>query len=218
MPATRRIPLALYADIACPWCWIGERRLAAALEAVSPSRPDVTFDVTWRPFQLDPSIPPEGRDWAEVIEHKFGGLRRAQPMFERVATAGAADGIAFAFDRITRSPNTLKAHGLIVHAQQRGLDIRPLVEALFAAYFTHGEDVSNDDVLLRLGTAHGLDAVAVRDQLTRETIDTEVQQSQREASRLGVQGVPFVVLDGRYGVSGAQPVEVFVEALQRVAS
>jgi hypothetical protein len=119
------------------------------------------------------------------------------------------------FDRITRSPNTVKAHGQIVHAQHRGLDIRPLVEALFAAYFTHGEDVSNDDVLLRLATAHGLSADAVRDQLARGMYDIEVHQSQREASRLGVQGVPFLVLDGRYGVSGAQPVEVFVEAPQR---
>ena len=217
MRSTRTVALELYADIACPWCWIGDRRLAAALDAVREELPDVEFDVTWRPFQLDPAIPPEGRDWAEVIEHKFGGLLRAQPMFERVATAGAADGITFGFDRITRSPNTLKAHGLIVHAQQRGLDIRPLVEALFAAYFTHGEDVGHDDVLLGLATAHGLDADVIRDQLARGTYDIDVQQSQREASRLGVQGVPFLVLDGRYGVSGAQSVDVFVEALRRVA-
>ena len=218
MRSTRTIPLELYADIVCPWCWIGDRRLFAAIDAIREALPDVAFEVTWRPFQLDPTIPPEGRDWAEVVETKFGGRLRAQPMFERVAAAGAADGIAFDFDRITRHPNTVKAHALIVHAQQRGLAVWPLVEALFTANFTNGDDVSNDDVLVRIGSAHGLEEADVRALLTNGTYDVDVQQSQREAARLGVQGVPFLVLDGRYGVSGAQPAEVFVEALRRVVA
>jgi predicted DsbA family dithiol-disulfide isomerase len=218
MRSTRTIPLELYADIVCPWCWIGDRRLAAALDDVRKELPDVAFDVTWRPFQLDPTIPAEGRDWAEVIETKFGGRLRAQPMFERVAAAGATDGLTFDFDRISRHPNTVKAHALIVYAQQRGASVWPLVEALFAANFTHGEDVSNDDVLVRIATEQGLDETAVRDLLVNGTYDVDVLQSQREAARLGVQGVPFLVLDGRFGVSGAQPTPVFIEALKRVAT
>jgi predicted DsbA family dithiol-disulfide isomerase len=218
MSSTKTIPLELYADVVCPWCWIGDRRLAAAIGQLRHTHPEVVFDVTWRPFQLDPTVPAEGRDWAEVVEHKFGGRARAEPMFERVAQAGAGDGIHFAFDRLTRAPNTTKAHALVVHAQQRGHDIWPLVEALFAAYFTHGEDVGDLETLLRIGAAHGLDAAELRPLLANDTYAIDVQQSQKEAARLGVQGVPFLVLDGRYGVSGAQPTEVFVEALQRVAS
>jgi predicted DsbA family dithiol-disulfide isomerase len=218
MRSTRTVALELYADVVCPWCWIGDRRLAAAMDLVQAEMPDVTFDVTWRPFQLDPTIPPEGRDWEEVIEQKFGGQLRAQPMFERVAQAGAADGIAFDFDRITRHPNTVKSHALVVHAQQKGLNVWPLVEALFAANFSHGDDVSDVEVLVRIGAAHGLAEAEVRDVLANGTYDVDVQQSQREAARLGIQGVPFLVLDGRYGVSGAQPTPVFVEALKRAAT
>lgn len=218
MRSTRTVALELYADVVCPWCWIGDRRLAAALDAVQQELPEVTFELSWRPFQLDPTIPPEGLDWEQAIERKFGGRLRAQPMFERVAQAGAGDGIAFGFDRITKSPNTVKAHGLVVHAQQKGLDVWPLVEALFAAYFTNGDDVSDDDVLVRLAVAHGLDESEVRTLLANGTYDVDVQQSQREAARLGIQGVPFLVLDGRYGVSGAQPTPVFVEALRRAAN
>lgn len=218
MRSTRIIPLQLYADIVCPWCWIGDRRLFAALAQLRDAHPEVTFDVTWRPFQLDPALPPEGKDWAEVIETKFGGALRAQPMFDRVAAAGASDGLSFDFARITRHANTAKAHALVVHAQQRGVTVWPLVDALFAANFTHGEDVGNDDVLVHIAVAHGLDGTEVRTALANGTYDVDVQQSQREAARLGVQGVPFLVLDGRYGVSGAQPLEVFVAALTRVAT
>ena len=218
MRSTRTIPLELYADIVCPWCWIGDRRLFAAIDTVRETLPDVVFEVTWRPFQLDPTIPPEGRDWAEVVETKFGGRLRAQPMFERVAQAGAADGLTFDFDRITRHPNTVKAHALVVFAQQRGVNVWPLVEALFAANFTQGADVSNDDVLVRVAVAHGLEEAETRSVLAEGTYDVDVLQSQREAARFGVQGVPFLVLDGRFGVSGAQPSAVFVEALKRVAA
>lgn len=216
MRSTRTIPLELYADIVCPWCWIGDRRLFAALDRLRESHPDVRFDVQWRPFQLDPTVPPAGRDWAEVIDTKFGGPLRAQPMFERVAAAGAGDGLSFRFDLITRHPNTAKAHAVIVHAQQRGHDVWPLVDALFDANFQRGEDVSDDEVLVRIGTAHGFDEAELRALLADGTYAVDVQQSQRDAARLGVQGVPFLVLDGRYGVSGAQPTEVFVEALHRV--
>lgn len=218
MRSTRTVALELYADVVCPWCWIGDRRLAAAIDLVRAELPDVTFEVTWRPFQLDPTIPAGGHDWEQVIETKFGGRLRAQPMFQRVAQAGAADGITFDFDRITRHPNTVRAHALIVHAQQKGLAVAPLVEALFAAQFTAGDDVSDEEVLVRIGTAHGIAEADVRGLIANGTYDVDVQQSQREATRLGIQGVPFLVLDGRYGVSGAQPITMFVEALTRAAT
>jgi predicted DsbA family dithiol-disulfide isomerase len=212
----RTIALELYADVVCPWCWIGDRRLFRALETVRPAHPDVRFDVSWRPFQLDPTVPAGGRPWAEVIEHKFGGAERANAMFGHVAAAGAGDGITFAFDRITTAPNTVQAHGVVLMAQQQGLEPWPLVEALFAAYFEEGADVGDTETLVRLAAMHGLDEEAVRTALTEGRHDMDVQQSQREASRLGVQGVPFLVLDGRFAVSGAQPQPLFEQALARV--
>jgi predicted DsbA family dithiol-disulfide isomerase len=215
---SKTVALELYADVVCPWCWIGDRRLFAALETVRAELPDVAFDLMWRPFQLDPTVPAEGRDWNEVVEQKFGGALRAQPMFERVASAGAGDGLQFAFDKLTRAPNTVKAHALVVHAQQAHHNPWPLVEALFAAYFQHGQDIGDDEVLVRIATECGLDEAVVRDQLAAGTHHVDVMQSQREAARLGIQGVPFLVLDGRFGVSGAQPTELFVEALRRAAT
>jgi predicted DsbA family dithiol-disulfide isomerase len=212
----RTIALELYADLVCPWCWIGDRRLFAALDQVQAAHPEVRFDLAWRPFQLDPTVPAEGRPWEEVIEQKFGGRVNADPMFARVAEAGQGDGIPFAFDRITRAPNTVRGHGLVMHAQQTGRDPWPLVEALFAAYFAAGADLGDDATLVRVAVEHGMAEDEAREILTAGRYDVDVLQSQRDAARLGIRGVPFLVLDGRYGVSGAQPVDVFVQALTRV--
>jgi predicted DsbA family dithiol-disulfide isomerase len=212
------ISLELYADLVCPWCWIGDRRLQAALTQVRNAHPEVEFDLTWRPFQLDPSMPVEGRSFETFVEEKFGGRARAEPMFARVADAGAADGLPFRFDRITRMPNTVRAHGLVMHAQQTGRDPWPLIDALFAAHFEHGLDTGDASVLTALAVGIGMSDVETRDVIASGRYDVDVQQSQKEAARLGIQGVPFLVLDNHYGVSGAQPLSVFVEALTRVAA
>jgi predicted DsbA family dithiol-disulfide isomerase len=216
MDAIRTLPLELYADLVCPWCWIGDRRLFTALEAVRNEHPEVAFEVSWRPFQLDPSLPVEGRDFGAFVDEKFGGRVRAEPMFARVAEAGASDGLHFDFARITRLPNTVRAHGLVVHVQQTGGDPWPLVEALFAAHFEHGRDTGDVETLVEIATETGVDAATARAVITTGRYDVDVLQSQREAARLGIQGVPFLVLDGRYGVSGAQPMEVFRDALRRL--
>lgn len=212
------VSLELYADLVCPWCWIGERRLFAALAQVRTAHPGVEFDLTWRPFQLDPGMPSEGRSFDMFVSEKFGGPERAAPMFARVAEAGAPDGIPFHFERITRLPNTTTAHGLVVHAQQTGRDPWPLVEALFAAHFEAGEDTGDVETLVRMATSCGMSASDAREVVTTGRYDVDIQQSQKEAARLGIQGVPFLVLDGRYGVSGAQPLAVFVQALSRIAA
>lgn len=216
MDAIRTLPLELYADLVCPWCWIGDRRLFAALEAVRNEHPEVAFEVSWRPYQLDPSLPVDGRAFDEFVDEKFGGRARAEPMFARVAEAGASDGLAFDFARITRLPNTVRAHGLVVHVQQTGGDPWPLVDALFAAHFEHGRDTGDVETLVEIATGAGIEAAVAREVITAGRYDVDVLQSQREAARLGIRGVPFVVLDGRYGVSGAQPTEVFREALRRL--
>jgi predicted DsbA family dithiol-disulfide isomerase len=205
---TRPLAIDLYSDVVCPWCWVGKRRL----ERVLREHPDVQAEIRWRPFRLRPDMPPEGEDWREIIETKFGGAERAAMMFSRVAEAGRTEGIDFAFDRIARSPNTMDAHRLLLWA---GTAAWPLAEALHTAYFVDGRDIGNRDVLVAIVVECGLDDVAARAMLESAVHVDEVVASQRDAARLGVTGVPFTVLDARLGVSGAQPPEVFREAIRQ---
>jgi predicted DsbA family dithiol-disulfide isomerase len=206
------IKIDVYADIACPWCYIGKRRLEAALR----ERPEVEVELSWRPFQLRPEMPAEGVDWAEFVETKFGGAERAQAAFERVGEAGEPDGIRFRFDLMKRAPNTLDAHRLVLLASEQGREWK-MANALFEAYFEQGLDINSRDVLVDLAAGVGLDGDEVARYLDSEANADVVQSSQEVAHQLGVNGVPFYVLNDRFGVSGAQPVELFVAALDRLS-
>jgi predicted DsbA family dithiol-disulfide isomerase len=202
----------LYADVVCPWCYIGTRRLARALEL----RPELEIERHWRPFQLRPEMPAHGQPWVEFVREKFGGMEQATPIFARVAGVGAADGIHFAFDRITSAANTRDAHRLILFAATHGLEWR-VAEACFAANFAEGRDLNSHDELVDIAVRAGLDPVAAREALVGDAYGAEVDASQGMAASLGITGVPFYVLDGRYGISGAQPVEVLLQALDAYA-
>jgi predicted DsbA family dithiol-disulfide isomerase len=201
----------VWADIACPWCWIGETRLFRALE----QRPDVQAEVTWQPFQLDPGQPPEGTPWDELVRTRFGGPERARTMFQHVADAGASDGLPFDFDAMTVSPNTRDAHRLVLLAQEAGI-AREMAEALFRAHFTEGRDVGKTGVLADVAAQVGLDRDRVAAFLGGDQLGRVVEQSQAEAAGLGITSVPFFVIDGKYAFSGAQPLETFVSVLDRV--
>lgn len=200
--------IEVYADVVCPWCYVGERRLELALA----QRPDVTIERVWRPFQLRPEMPQGGLPWREFAQEKFGGWQRAQAAFAQVTQAGAADGLEFNFDRVASAPNTVDAHRLILWGRERGQEWET-ASALFAAYFAGGCNLNNRDELVTLMASLGFEGGEVRDYLASEANVAEVKASQQQAGQLGVQSVPFYVLDGRYAVSGAQPVEVFVRAL-----
>jgi predicted DsbA family dithiol-disulfide isomerase len=201
----------VYSDVVCPWCYIGEKRLAKALA----NRPDLEVEVRWRPFQLEPGIPVGGLPWAEFSRRKFGGEGGAKAAFSRVAAAGERDGIRFDFGRVASAPNTADAHRLILFAGNHGLQ-QELSDALFRAYFTEGKDLNNHEELVHIASSAGLNAAETREYLAGEGGALEVLWSQEEASRLGITGVPFYVFDGRYAIYGAQPVEVFGEALDMV--
>lgn len=203
--------IEVWADVACPWCWIGEARLYRALE----QRPEVQAQVVWRPFQLQPDTPPEGRDWDEVVRTKFGGRERAAAMFAHVAAAGAEDGIAFDFDAIASAPSTRDAHRLVLLAQEAGVG-RQMAEALFRAYFAEGRDVGKTGVLADVAAQVGLDRDVVAAFIGGDRLGRVVDESQAEAKQLGIDGVPFFVIEGKYAFSGAQPVETFVTVLDRV--
>lgn len=203
----------VYADVVCPWCYIGERRLERALA----QRPGVRVERRWRPFQLQPAIPAGGVPWAEFARRKFGGVERAQAAFAQVVAAGAEDNIRFAFDRVASAPNTVDAHRLILFARGYGRQWE-MAEALFAAYFADGRNLNDLDGLAVVAESAGLDPVAARAYLAGDEGVAEVAASQEEAGQLGISGVPFYVFDDHYALSGAQPVAVFLQALDAASA
>ena len=195
-------------DVVCPWCYLGKRRLARALDAGIGA--DV--EVGWRPFRLDPTIPPDGIPREQYLTRKFGSLDAVAPMHQRLAALGAEEGIDFRFEGIGRAPDTVDAHRLIAWAGARGM-ADAMVERLFAAYFTEGRDIGERRVLVRLAAEAGLDDPDIGDRLAgEEDRDTVVGEIDR-ARRIGVTGVPCFILDGRYAVMGAQPPETLAAAI-----
>jgi len=198
-------------DVMCPWCFIGKRRLEQALAEAS----DVPVEVTWRPFQLDPTLPPDGKDRSAYLEEKFGGPERAAAIYDRVREAGREEGIAFAFDKITRSPNTLDAHRLIRWAAQEGVQ-DAMVERLFELYFLEGADLTRQETLVEAAVAAGMERQVVARLLAGAADRMATEQEIAAAQHMGVTGVPCFILDGKYAVMGAQPAATLASAIRQV--
>ena len=191
-------------DVICPWCFIGKRRLETALA----KRAEVTPEITWRPFQLNPDMPPQGMTRQDYLAAKFGGSTHAGRIYQTVGEAGASVGIAFAFDRIRRTPNTRDAHRLIRHAEHEGR-ADALVEALFHAYFLDGRDIGDRAVLAALAGEAGMDRSDARRFLDGDRGLADMLAEDRGARRMGINAVPCFILDGKYAISGAQEPEFF---------
>lgn len=202
--------IEIFADIACPWCYIGEARLDAAI--ARDETPDVTM--IWRPFQLQPQLPATGVPWREFAPQKFGGMDRAELMFAQLTQVGEQDGVTFRFDRVATAANTRDAHRLALLGQARGR-MRETTHALFAAYFADGADLNDLATLRQIGAAAGLDAAAVDALLASDELGDAVDASQQEAGALGIAGVPLFIFDRKVAVSGAQPVGAFQRALRQ---
>jgi predicted DsbA family dithiol-disulfide isomerase len=201
------LTIDVISDVICPWCFIGKRRLEKALNG----RPAA---VRWHPFQLNPDIPREGIDRKSYRIGKFGSWERSQELDARVAAAGKDEGIAFRFDRMARTPNTLHAHRIIWLAGERGVQ-DAVAEALFRAYFTDGRDLSDRATLAEIAAGAGLDHAEVVDLLAGDGGLDVVRAGEEQARRLGVSGVPFFVVNGRVALSGAQPPELFRQAFEQ---
>lgn len=199
-------------DIVCPWCFIGKRKLEAALAELDKSEPLLGVEVRWHPFQLNPDLPSDGMSRASYVEQKFGGSSRAAAVYARVTSAGEAVGIPFRFDRIERQPNTFDAHRLIAWAQQRG-DATALVERLFGAFFLEGRRIGERDGLARLAAECGFADQDVRTMLESDALRDEIENESREALDVGIQGVPFFIFNGRIAISGAQDPVTLLEAI-----
>ncbi len=202
----------IWSDIACPWCYVGKRRFEAALAAFE-HRDDV--GVTWRSFELDPGAPAErGGERAEHLAAKYGMTReRAIEMQEHLAAVAAGDGLDMRFD-LARNGSTFDAHRLVHLAAAHGTQ-DAMKERLLRAHFTEGELVSDPAVLARLGEELGLPADEVAELLAGDRFADAVRDDERTAAALGIQAVPFFVIDRALGASGAQPPEVLGELLRR---
>jgi predicted DsbA family dithiol-disulfide isomerase len=202
----------VFSDPICPWCFIGKRRLEAAL-AQSDRLGRIT--VRWRTFQLNPGMPPEGLARDEYLAIKFGGAERARQIYEAIGKAGEGVGIPFEFDKIARTPNTIQAHRLMRFASRAHKD-GEVAEALFRGYFIDGRDLGDDDVLTAIGEECGLDRNALRDYLAGEEDEQEVRAEHDFAVSLNITGVPCFIVDGRYAVVGAQEPEAFMPVFELV--
>ena len=208
------LTIDVVSDVVCPWCFIGKRRLEAALRELKRERPEVAPRIRWLPFFLNPDTPEEGEPYRPFLEKKFGGPEQLAQIWAQIAEAGRSADIAFAFERIEKRANTLKAHRLIHRAQTRG-DADALVERLFAAQFLDGRDVGDAAELVRLAADCGEDEAAALAYLRTEEDADAVRAGFDRAQRMGVTGVPFYILAGRYGVGGAQPPELMLGAMRQ---
>ena len=199
-------------DVVCPWCYVGKRRLEAALAELADHDPGFGALVNYHPFQLNPGLPYEGIDRRAHMEAKFGSGTRLAEIHARLNAVGESVGIAFEFDRITRQPNTLDAHRLISWAQARA-DAGDVVERLFRAFFVEGRDVGDRAVLAAIAGEAGLDATAAHAFLdSGEGVDRIAAMDAR-ARQLGVEGVPFFVFNEKIAVSGAHEPSVLIDAI-----
>jgi predicted DsbA family dithiol-disulfide isomerase len=196
--------LDIISDPVCPWCYLGAANLMRAVT----ERDAHPFALTWHPYRLDPTIPPEGLDRAAYLAGKFGSAADLAAAHARIAAMGAEVGIAYNFDRITRAPNTLDAHRVLHWAAAEGLQTRTAM-ALFRAYFELGRDISDPAVLAEAAAEAGLDPAVVGHLLAGDADRTEVAAEAEAARSMGVTGVPTFILGGRYALSGAQPVDVW---------
>ena len=204
--------LDVFADIACPWCYIGEAHLQAALDA----RPGLAIERRWRPFQLQPDLPPGGRG-REFFVQKFGGDAAMAEAFGHVTRAGASAGVRFDFGALAGAPNTADAHRLVLLASSYGRTWEA-VDALFEGYFADGRDLNDAQAFAAIAEHAGIPGADALALLGDDRHRAEVAASQSLAARAGVRGVPFVVVNETYGISGAQPPEVVLGVLDRVAS
>lgn len=203
--------ITVYHDTVCPFCRIGKIQLRRSLQ----DWPGEPVEVAYRAYFLNPSIPPEGYDFIPYMTAKFNGQIRLEQALEGPRRLGEAAGIIFNMDRITKAPNSLLSHCLIALAP---VEVREaLIDDIYAAYFEHGQDIGDLEILLQIGRQHGLNPVKLRQEITGEAVRAQVEMEAQQAHKLGITGVPFFIMNDQYAFSGAQPPEVITNLLRKVA-
>ncbi len=207
-PAAQPLVIEIASDVICPWCYIGKRRLEKALALLDG---EVRPEIRWLPFQLNPEMPKEGIPRAEYRTAKFGSMERARGLDARVAKEGEGEGIAFAFERMERTPNTVAAHELIDLAQKQGKGTA-VVDALFKSYFEEARDIGDAAVLAEIASAAGVSG------WPQQADSPQVAALEEDVRNLGISAVPTFILGRRLGVSGAHPPEALAQAIREAAA
>ena len=200
----------IVSDTVCPWCFIGKRRIERAMAL----RPDVTFDVFWRPYRLDPTIPREGVDRRAYLKAKFGDTPRSSAMGDAIRSEGAGEGIEFAFDKIAKSPNTLDSHRLVRWSASAGVQDE-VVERLFRAYFIEGKDIGDAAVLATIAADAGMDGELVASLIASDADLESVEREAGLANEMGITGVPTFIFDSKLMISGAREAELLVRVIDK---
>ena len=195
-------------DTVCPWCYIGKRRLEMALSL----RPQIKVKPTWRPFLLNPEMPPEGIDRTAYLVKKFGSESRVRRIYGAIGEAGLSVEIDFSFERIGKTPNSVDSHRLVRFAHERGL-ASEVVETLFVEFFINGRDIGDLRVLTEIGAANGLGAKEVEAYLHTDADVGTIHDENVRAHRLGINGVPSFAFNEKFVISGAQEPQVLARML-----
>lgn len=210
----RPFKVEIYSDVVCPWCFIGKRKVEAAMRYYREAYPDERQpEIVWMPFLLNTSIPKEGLDRKKYMQSKFPEKDDPNSPSEDVLKAGRVLGLEYRFDKIERQPYVIDAHRLIRFAERYHAD-DPVVEALFQAYFVEGKDISRHELLLDIATQAGMPADQVSAYLASEEDVEWVKEEAAKARTRGIETVPFLVLNGRRGDSAIQPVDALVKLLE----
>jgi len=208
------VKIEVYSDTICPWCYVGLARLQQALAA----RPGLGVELAWLPFELNPDLPPEGEDRRAYMLRRFGDVDRFAASHQPLREVGAPLGIDFQFDRVTRAPNTRRSHVLIGWAGEAGGEVQTRVKTrVLAAHFTAGRDIADPQVLAGLAADCGLDRDAALQAMADPRRHAAVEALEAQARGWGISGVPTFIFERRYAFSGAQPLEVFLDAMDTVA-
>jgi predicted DsbA family dithiol-disulfide isomerase len=216
MSASPAAPPALHidvvSDVVCPWCFIGKRRLENALELV----PDIAVVINWRPYFLNPWIPRDGIDRQTYLETKFGSAERYAVIAERVVAAAALEGLLYASDAISRQPNTLDCHRLILWSRS-ATDPGNMKQRLMELYFSEGADLSDPNTLIQAAVDCGMDGDLVRRLLASDADVDRIENEANSAKEAGIDGVPCFIFGGSTIVTGAQSPEYLASAIERTA-
>lgn len=208
MPKT--IPVDVISDVICPWCYIGKRRLEQAIAAYQGQH---EIEVSWHPYQLNPTMPKAGISRREYRSRKFGSWQRSQELDANVSAVGEAEGLRFDFERMERTPNTADAHRIIWLAGQHGLQ-DAVVEAMFQAYFTEGRDIGNQETVIEVATDVGLNRQTVSALLESDDGTDAIATGKKRSSLHHVSSVPFFIVNDDIALSGAQESNTFLAAFK----
>ncbi len=211
---SKTINIEIVSDFACPWCFVGKRRLKKAIE----QRPDLDIALKWRPFQLNPDMPREGRNRRDYYRNKFGD-ERAKDLRETLKNTGAEAGIVFCDEPDAMAPNTLSAHVLMFWAaMDENIDTNALAEKLFNAHHVACENIGDSDVLMRIAGEAGMDTASVVSKLAAGDDEDKVKEQIYLPAAGGVSGVPFFIINDKFGISGAQPSDTLASAFDQASN